>query len=113
MCSWEADILSNSYSNASNTIHVDDLGRNFALNPKEGLKIAAFKDAFTPRAAEDRELDKLARYMVHIAQLQDLRSVDHKVRVGVYFVVSNLPKSDPTLGLEEGCAKLTTGITNN
>ncbi|KAF7311350.1 HAD subfamily IIID h [Mycena kentingensis (nom. inval.)] len=35
--------------NASNTIHVDDLSRNFALNPKEGLKIAAFKGAHTPR----------------------------------------------------------------
>ena len=68
-------------SNASNTIHVDDLGRNFALNPNEGLKIGAFKDAFTAQAAEDRELDKLARYMVHIAQVPDLRTVNHKVRL--------------------------------
>lgn len=28
-----------------NTIHVDDLARNFAMNPKEGLKISPFKNA--------------------------------------------------------------------
>jgi len=28
-----------------NTIHIDDLGRNFALNPQSGLKISAFKNA--------------------------------------------------------------------
>ncbi|KZT69795.1 HAD-superfamily subfamily IIID h [Daedalea quercina L-15889] len=65
--------------NASNTIHVDDLGRNFALNPGEGLKIAPFKDAHLPQAMVDRELDKLTRYMVHIATVhQDFRDVDHK-----------------------------------
>jgi ubiquitin-like domain-containing CTD phosphatase 1 len=36
--------------------------RNFALNPKEGLKISAFKNAHTREAMADRELDKLARY---------------------------------------------------
>ncbi|KAJ7074094.1 hypothetical protein C8F01DRAFT_1099215 [Mycena amicta] len=46
---------------ASNTIHVDDLSRNFALNPKEGLRISAFKGAATAQAMADRELDKLAR----------------------------------------------------
>ncbi|KAL5511377.1 hypothetical protein ACEPAH_4593 [Sanghuangporus vaninii] len=64
--------------NASNTIHVDDLSRNFALNPGEGLKISAFKEAHTLRASEDRELEKLARYMVHIAILPDLKSIDHR-----------------------------------
>jgi len=61
-----------------NTIHVDDLGRNFALNPNEGLKISPFKDAHTPRAAQDRELDRLSRYLVHIAGLEDFRTVNHK-----------------------------------
>ncbi|KAH9950185.1 HAD subfamily IIID h [Amylocystis lapponica] len=65
--------------NAKNTIHVDDLGRNFALNPREGLKIHAFKDAHTARAAADRELDKLARYMVHIAVAHDdFQDANHK-----------------------------------
>ncbi|KAI0934560.1 hypothetical protein AcW1_006045 [Taiwanofungus camphoratus] len=67
---------------AKNTIHVDDLGQNFALNPSEGLKIPAFKDAHTPQAMTDRKLDKLARYMVHIATVhEDFQNVDHKVRL--------------------------------
>ncbi|KAJ6531234.1 HAD-like domain-containing protein [Mycena capillaripes] len=64
--------------NATNTIHVDDLGRNFALNPNEGLKISAFKGAHTPQAMADRELDKLKRYMVHIATVDDFRTLSHK-----------------------------------
>ncbi|KAH9832936.1 HAD subfamily IIID h [Rhodofomes roseus] len=65
--------------NASNTIHVDDLGRNFALNPGQGLKITPFKDARLPQSRADRELDGLARYMIHIATVhQDFRDVDHK-----------------------------------
>jgi len=62
--------------NASNTVHVDDLGRNFALNPGEGIKISAFKNALL--STDDRELDKLARYLVFIANAGDLRKVDHK-----------------------------------
>lgn len=34
-----------------NTIHVDDLGRNFALNPNEGLKISPYRNAHTLSAA--------------------------------------------------------------
>ncbi|KAF8911046.1 HAD-like domain-containing protein [Gymnopilus junonius] len=64
--------------NATNTIHVDDLSRNFALNPKEGLKISAFKNAHTPEAAADRELKKLAHYMIHIAGVSDFTTLSHK-----------------------------------
>jgi ubiquitin-like domain-containing CTD phosphatase 1 len=53
--------------------------RNFALNPKEGLKIHAFKNAHSAEAMADRELDKLARYMVHIATVDDFRTLEHKV----------------------------------
>ncbi|KAI6028562.1 HAD-like domain-containing protein [Pisolithus orientalis] len=63
---------------AKNTIHVDDLSRNFALNPDEGLKIHAFKHAHMEQAQADRELEKLARYMVHIASIDDFRTVNHK-----------------------------------
>ncbi|KAI0282703.1 HAD IIID h [Russula brevipes] len=63
---------------ASNTIHVDDLGRNFALNPRQGLKISAFRDAHTPRAMADRELDDLARYLLHIATIDDMEKLNHK-----------------------------------
>ncbi|KAK7694024.1 hypothetical protein QCA50_003600 [Cerrena zonata] len=64
---------------AHNTIHIDDLGRNFALNPNQGLKISAFKDAHTPQAMADRELDKVSRYMVHLANThRDFTNVNHK-----------------------------------
>ncbi|KAH9945837.1 HAD IIID h [Epithele typhae] len=53
-------------------------GRNFALNPKEGLKISAFKNAHTPAAMADRELSKVCRYLVHIANTtNDLREANH------------------------------------
>ncbi|RDB21193.1 Ubiquitin-like domain-containing CTD phosphatase 1 [Hypsizygus marmoreus] len=64
--------------NAANTVHVDDLSRNFALNPKEGLKIPAFKKAHTAEGMADRELDKLARYLLHIAPVDDFRALSHK-----------------------------------
>ncbi|KAG6917925.1 hypothetical protein DXG01_000362 [Tephrocybe rancida] len=51
--------------------------RNFALNPKEGLKIQAFKNAHTPEAMADRELNKLARYLLHI-HLVDFKTLHHK-----------------------------------
>lgn len=82
-------------SNATNTIHVDDLvsiltkpsamrsycqqSRNFALNPKEGLKIHAFKGAHTVEGMADRELDKLTLYMLHISNVNDFRTLSHKV----------------------------------
>ncbi|KAE9395395.1 HAD-superfamily subfamily IIID h [Gymnopus androsaceus JB14] len=75
--------------NATNTIHVDDLGRNFALNPQSGLKIHAFKNAHSPEAQADRELEKLARYMVHIAPLADLGTLSH---ANWKTVVKNLPR---------------------
>ena len=50
------------------------------MNPGQGLKISPFKDAHLPQAMADRELDKLARYMVHIATThEDFRKVNHKV----------------------------------
>jgi len=62
-----------------NTIHVDDLGRNFALNPNQGLKIPAFKDAYSSHAMADRELDNVARYMSHIATTHpDFTNINHK-----------------------------------
>lgn len=63
---------------AKNTIHVDDLGRNFALNPSEGLKISPFKDAHTQRATEDKELKKLSQYLTYLADFEDFRSINHK-----------------------------------
>lgn len=61
-----------------NTAHVDDLGRNFVLNPGEGIKISAFKLDGTLEAQNDHELEKLGRYLVWLASHSDFRSVDHK-----------------------------------
>jgi len=64
---------------ANNTIHIDDLGRNFALNPSEGLKISAFKDCHTSRAMQDRELVSLSKYLTHIAASGlGFQSFEHK-----------------------------------
>mmetsp|Transcript_15014 Transcript_15014/g.35411 ORF Transcript_15014/g.35411 Transcript_15014/m.35411 type:complete len:330 (-) Transcript_15014:119-1108(-) len=61
--------------NAQNTVHVDDLGRNFALNPKNGLKISAFRNAAAMRS--DKELLYIAQYLALIAKRQDWTSLDH------------------------------------
>jgi hypothetical protein len=45
------------------SIHIDDLSRNFALNPGEGLKIRAFKGAGTEEGLSDKELVKLGNYV--------------------------------------------------
>ncbi|ORX71665.1 HAD-superfamily subfamily IIID h [Linderina pennispora] len=61
---------------AGNTVHVDDVSRNFALNPQNGLKIHAFKRA-DRRPRRDRELFALAEYLVRIAQLDSFEELDH------------------------------------
>jgi hypothetical protein len=69
---------------SKNTIHVDDLSRNFALNPKCGLKISAFKHAALKRLT-DRELYYVARYLLLIVEVDDFTTLNHKVsRVGPF-----------------------------
>ncbi|KAJ2963607.1 hypothetical protein NQZ79_g1394 [Umbelopsis isabellina] len=62
---------------SKNTIHVDDLSRNFALNPKAGLKISAFKHAPVKRLT-DRELYYVARYLLLIIDVDDFTTLNHK-----------------------------------
>ncbi|GAA5834106.1 hypothetical protein JCM9279_004216 [Rhodotorula babjevae] len=63
---------------AANTIHVDDLSRNFALNPACGLKVKAYKDALTrDRMSSDKELLYVARYLLQVANHDDLTQLDH------------------------------------
>lgn len=62
--------------NATNTVHVDDLARNFALNAQSGLRITPYKDSHLARAT-DQVLKPLARYLVDIAKLPDLSKLDH------------------------------------
>ena len=61
---------------ALNTVHVDDLARNFAMNPQSGLKIKAYKNSTVTRA-HDRELLYLAEYLRIIAALDDFTQLDH------------------------------------
>ncbi|KAF9124385.1 hypothetical protein BGW39_008246 [Mortierella sp. 14UC] len=62
---------------AKNTIHVDDLSRNFAMNPKSGIKIGAFKNGAVSRLS-DRELFHLAKYLLFISRSNNFKEHDHK-----------------------------------
>jgi ubiquitin-like domain-containing CTD phosphatase 1 len=76
---------------AANTVHVDDLSRNFALNPQQGLKITAYKEPLRARGS-DRELRSLAFYLVHIAlHVPDFTTLSHG-KWGTY-VQDNVPES--------------------
>lgn len=63
------------FYNARNTIHIDDLSRNFALNPSNGLKIKAFRTPKRPGSKaepvaspdDDRELFALQTYLLQLA----------------------------------------------
>eukprot|EP00743_Colponemidia_sp_Colp-15_P008983 GILK01009802.1.p1 GENE.GILK01009802.1~~GILK01009802.1.p1 ORF type:complete len:340 (-),score=49.87 GILK01009802.1:170-1189(-) len=61
---------------AHNSIHIDDLGRNFAMNPQSGLRIEAYRNYATSRAT-DKELLYLAQYLTLIAPLPDFRTLKH------------------------------------
>ncbi|KAG7263889.1 hypothetical protein CRUP_034228 [Coryphaenoides rupestris] len=60
-----------------NTIMFDDIGRNFLMNPQNGLKIRPFMKAHLNRE-KDRELYKLAQYLQEIAKLEDFTGLNHK-----------------------------------
>ncbi|MEE6478236.1 hypothetical protein FKM82_011789 [Ascaphus truei] len=60
-----------------NTIMFDDIGRNFLMNPQNGLKIRPFMKAHLNRD-KDKELLKLSQYLKEIAKLEDLSDLNHK-----------------------------------
>lgn len=63
---------------SKNTIMFDDIRRNFIMNPKNGLKIRAFRQAHVNRAT-DRELLHLAKYLKDLAaHCGDYAAVNHK-----------------------------------
>mmetsp|Transcript_52225 Transcript_52225/g.122364 ORF Transcript_52225/g.122364 Transcript_52225/m.122364 type:complete len:206 (-) Transcript_52225:35-652(-) len=61
---------------AKNTIHIDDLSRNFAMNPKNGLKCVAYKSYHSMRAT-DKELYYIGHYLEAVAGVDDLTSLNH------------------------------------
>ncbi|GAU98403.1 hypothetical protein RvY_09555 [Ramazzottius varieornatus] len=60
-----------------NTLIVDDLRRNFLMNPSSGLRINQYRHAFQNRD-KDKELVKLAEYLEAIAHLEDFTSLNHR-----------------------------------
>mmetsp|Transcript_9873 Transcript_9873/g.10953 ORF Transcript_9873/g.10953 Transcript_9873/m.10953 type:complete len:677 (-) Transcript_9873:104-2134(-) len=60
-----------------NTIHIDDLGSNFQLNPNNGLQIQPFKEALKNRN-DDKELFYLTKYLLMIAKDEpDFSALNH------------------------------------
>ncbi len=50
-----------------NTLHVDDLARNFALNPANGIKIKAYReDMYVPCCVMDVPLTVLNKAMCDV-----------------------------------------------
>jgi len=64
------------YYSPKNTIHFDDLRRNFIMNPQNGLLIRPFKHCLKNRGT-DQELLKLTEYLIAIAELDDFSDLDH------------------------------------
>ncbi|XP_077052791.1 ubiquitin-like domain-containing CTD phosphatase 1 isoform X3 [Siphateles boraxobius] len=60
-----------------NTVMFDDIGRNFLMNPQNGLKIRPFMKAHLNRE-KDKELYKLSLYLKEIAKLDDFSGLNHK-----------------------------------
>lgn len=62
---------------SKNTIMFDDIRRNFLMNPQNGLRIRAFREAHLNRD-KDRELLYLAQYLKDIAPLEDISQLNHR-----------------------------------
>lgn len=63
---------------AANTIHLDDLSRNFALNPGSGLRVTPYKNSAVMRHT-DRELWGLAEYLQLIAEREpNFETLEHR-----------------------------------
>lgn len=60
-----------------NTIMFDDIRRNFLMNPHNGLRVRAFRNAHQLRST-DRELLKLARYLKDIVTVEDFTDLNHR-----------------------------------
>ncbi|KAH9817826.1 hypothetical protein DFH28DRAFT_1080954 [Melampsora americana] len=89
--------------NATNTLHLDDLSRNFVLNPTSGVKISPFK--YARENKHDRQLVFLTRYFLQMASQPDVRNFDHRhwakcslpLPPGVKDPLQDLDPQDPEL----------------
>lgn len=96
----------------ANTVHIDDLSRNFALNPQSGLKISPYKHSQTTNAAAtDRELFYLMRYLSLIAREEaDFTSLNHKHWKQYAAARANVTVGDDS---DQVLRDLAAGLTNN
>ncbi|KAK6618646.1 Ubiquitin-like domain-containing CTD phosphatase 1 [Polyplax serrata] len=62
---------------SKNTIMFDDIRRNFIMNPNNGLRIRAFRQAHLNRQT-DTELLKLSQYLKDISNCEDFAELDHR-----------------------------------
>ncbi|CAI0375351.1 unnamed protein product [Linum tenue] len=69
-------LLVSQFYSKKNTIMFDDLRRNFVMNPQNGLTIKPFRKAHANRDS-DQELVKLTEYLLAIAELDDISTLDH------------------------------------
>ncbi|KAL1432328.1 hypothetical protein MTO96_013645 [Rhipicephalus appendiculatus] len=61
-----------------NTIMIDDIRRNFLMNPQSGLRVKPFRNAHRHRST-DRELLRLGRYLKDIAcSVDDFTELNHR-----------------------------------
>lgn len=67
----------------ANTVHVDDLGRNFAMNPRNGIEVSPFRVKHA-NSAGDVELKNLAAYLLSLVEAPDLSEVDHSRWRGLF-----------------------------
>lgn len=79
LATWQTGgiLLFLQFYSPKNTIMFDDLRRNFVMNPQNGLTIKPFRKAHANRDS-DQELVKLTQYLLAIAELDDLSSLNHK-----------------------------------
>jgi len=69
--------------NERNTLHIDDLARNFVMNVKNGVRVNAF--VYSQESRNDRELYYLSKYLAHVSSMDDLSTFDHTNWRDFYF----------------------------
>ncbi|EGC30465.1 hypothetical protein DICPUDRAFT_157806 [Dictyostelium purpureum] len=62
---------------SKNTLHVDDLSKNFAMNPKNGVHVPPFKIKDAKKYG-DSVLFHLTKYLNNISSEEDFTKIDHK-----------------------------------
>ncbi|KAM9957526.1 hypothetical protein ACTFIR_009633 [Dictyostelium discoideum] len=73
---WKHQHLGKFFS-MKNTLHVDDLSKNFAMNPKNGVHVPPFKIKDAKKYG-DNVLFHLTKYLKSISNEEDITLIDHK-----------------------------------